>query len=71
MKYYAILTTNTRMIVLSVAVLIDIVPIYFATEICVINLIMILVTMYQERSSAQLQRLVKERTSGVTARVPA
>lgn len=54
MKWYAVLTTNTRMIVMSVAVLIDFVPLYFTVEIIVINLIMILVTMHQERLSAQL-----------------
>ncbi len=61
MKYYAVLTTNTRMIVMSVAVLIDLVPAYFATEIVVINLIMILVTMHQERLSASLLAMIEER----------
>jgi hypothetical protein len=58
MKYYAILTTNTRMIVMSVAVLCDKVPIYFAVEILVINLIMVLVTMHQEKLSAVLLSMI-------------
>lgn len=62
MKYYAILTTNTRMIVMSVAVLINFVPLYFATEIIVINAIMIAVTMYQEKISAQLLATIEHRT---------
>jgi phosphatidylglycerophosphate synthase len=61
MKWYAVLTTNTRMIVMSVAVLIDLVPLYFATEVLVINLIMILVTMHQERLSARLIGQMEER----------
>ncbi len=65
MKYYAILTTNTRMIVMSVAVLINFVPLYFATEIIVINAIMIAVTMYQEKISAQLLAMIEHRTVSV------
>ena len=60
MKWYAVLTTNTRMIVMSVAVLIDFVPLYFVTEIVVINLIMILVTMHQEKLSVQLLAQIEE-----------
>ena len=61
MKYYAILTTNTRMIVMSVAVLNDIVQLYFTTEIVVFNLIMVLVTMHQEKLSAQLYAQIDKR----------
>ncbi|HTK80687.1 MAG TPA: CDP-alcohol phosphatidyltransferase family protein [Bacteroidota bacterium] len=61
MKWYAVLTTNTRMIVMSVAVLINFVPLYFLTEIIVINLIMILVTMHQEKLSARLLELIGSR----------
>jgi hypothetical protein len=61
MKYYAILTTNTRMIVMAIAILIDIVPLYFVAEIIVINLIMVFVTAHQERLSAGLIVLVNER----------
>lgn len=65
MKYYAILTTNTRMIVMSIAVLINFVPLYFATEIIVINAIMIAVTMYQEKISTQLLAMIEHRTVNV------
>ncbi len=61
MKYYAVLTTNTRMIVMSLAVLLDFVPLYFATEIIVINLIMIATTIRQERLSAELTSMVEAR----------
>ena len=61
MKYYAILTTNTRMIVMSVAVLVDVVPVYFAAEVIVINLIMIATTVRQERFSAELTAMVEAR----------
>lgn len=54
MKYYAVLTTNTRMIIMAVCVLTDHVPWYFAGEVLGINLVMVLVTMYQERLSAEL-----------------
>ncbi len=61
MKYYAILTTNTRMIVMSIAVLIDFVPLYFGTEIIIINLIMIFTTMHQEKLSGQLLEMIERR----------
>ncbi|HJV33101.1 MAG TPA: CDP-alcohol phosphatidyltransferase family protein, partial [Patescibacteria group bacterium] len=61
MKYYAVLTTNTRMIVMSAAVLLDVVPLYFATEIVVINLIMVGTTVRQERLSAELTAMVEAR----------
>ncbi|MBI1803641.1 MAG: CDP-alcohol phosphatidyltransferase family protein [Ignavibacteriae bacterium] len=60
MKYYAALTTNTRMIVMSICVLADVVPVYFVTEIVGINLVMILVTMHQEQLSARLIEMVDE-----------
>jgi phosphatidylglycerophosphate synthase len=61
MKYYAILTTNTRMIALSLFVLLDRVPLYFVTEIVAINLVMIGVTIRQERLSAHLLTMIDER----------
>jgi len=61
MKYYAILTTNTRMIFLSLFVLVDFVPGYFLTEIVGINLVMIFVTRHQEKLSAGLLTMVEER----------
>lgn len=59
MKYYAVLTTNTRMIVMAVCVLLDFVPGYFVAEIIGINLIMVLVTMHQERLSARLLGMIE------------
>lgn len=54
MKYYAILTTNIRMIIMAVCVVLDVVPVYFFIEIFGINLVMVAVTMYQEKLSARL-----------------
>jgi hypothetical protein len=61
MKYYAVLTTNTRMIVMSVAVLIDNVPLYFVTEIVLINILMVVVTRHQEKLSVQLLAQIEDR----------
>jgi hypothetical protein len=61
MKYFALLTTNTRMMVMSVAVLIDAVPMYFATEIIAMNLILVLVTMHQKTLNAQLLTEIEKR----------
>ena len=61
MKYYAVLTTNTRMIIMSICVLTDHVPLYFIVEIFGINLIMVLVTMHQEKLSVQLLEMVEGR----------
>jgi hypothetical protein len=60
MKYYAILTTNTRMIVMFFAVVFDIVPLYFITEIVAINSVMIYVTRRQERLSARLVTFIDQ-----------
>ena len=57
MKYYAILTTNIRMIIMALCVILDAIPLYFFIEIIGINLVMVLVTMVQEKRSA---RLLKE-----------
>jgi hypothetical protein len=61
MKYYAVLTTNTRMFVMAAAVLADMVPLYFWTEVVAINLVMVLTTIRQERISAELRRMVEAR----------
>jgi len=62
MKYYAILTTNTRMIVMAMCVLLDDVPLYFFVEVIGINLVMVLVTMHQEKLSAQLLQHIEEQS---------
>lgn len=54
LKYYSILTTNIRMILMAACVIADLVPLYFAFEIVGINLVMVLVTMRQEKISASL-----------------
>jgi phosphatidylglycerophosphate synthase len=61
MKYYAILTTNTRMIVLAACVLLDVPWLYFATEVVGINAVMVLVTAHQERLSAGLSAEIDAR----------
>jgi hypothetical protein len=61
MKYFALLATNTRMMVMSVAVLIDAVPMYFATEIIAINLILVSVTLHQKTLNAQLLTEIEKR----------
>ena len=58
MKYYAVLTTNTRMIIMAICVLSNRVPWYFVAEIGVINFVMFLVTMHQEKLSAVLYRQI-------------
>jgi hypothetical protein len=61
MKYYAILTTNTRMFVMAFAVLADVVPVYFITEVVLINLVALAVTVHQERLSANLTAMIEAR----------
>jgi hypothetical protein len=61
MKYYAILTTNTRMIVMACCVILNHVSMYFWIELVVINLIMVLVTNHQEKLSKQLLMQIDER----------
>jgi CDP-alcohol phosphatidyltransferase len=61
MKYFALLTTNTRMLVVSVAVLIDAVPMYLATEIIALNLVLVVVTMRQKTVNAQLLSEIERR----------
>jgi phosphatidylglycerophosphate synthase len=61
MKYFALLATNTRMMVMWVAVLIDAVPMYFATEIIAINLILVLVTLHQKTLNTQLLTEIEKR----------
>ena len=61
MKYYAVLTTNTRMFVMMAAVLLDVPWVYFATEIVAINVVMVFVTRRQEAISARLLSSIEER----------
>ncbi len=59
MKYYAILTTNTRMIVMAVCVLIDQPALFFAVEVVLLNAVMVGVTMYQEKLSRSLTAMIE------------
>jgi phosphatidylglycerophosphate synthase len=61
MKYYAILTTNTRMIILSLCVLINLPSYYFWAELIAINLVMIFVTIHQEKLSGYLFEQIEKR----------
>jgi hypothetical protein len=61
MKYYAILTTNTRMIVMAACVLLDVPWLYFLVEVAGINAVMLFVTARQERLSAALLRGIESR----------
>jgi phosphatidylglycerophosphate synthase len=61
MKYYAILTTNTRMFVMMGAVLLDIPWVYFAVEIVAINAVLIYVIRRQEGVSAGLSEEIDAR----------
>jgi hypothetical protein len=65
MKYYAILTTNTRMIAMSVCVLIDQPLAYFFVEAGAINIVMIVLNLYQERISRRLTHEIE--VHGATA----
>ena len=59
MKYYAILTTNTRMIAMSICVLIDQPMWYFIVEAIAINIVMVFLTIYQEGLSKKLCREIE------------
>lgn len=61
LKYYAVLTTNTRIILLFICVMLDFVWVYFLLEIVVFNALMVLVTMYQEKLSASLLKQIEKR----------
>ncbi|MGE5314006.1 MAG: CDP-alcohol phosphatidyltransferase family protein [Acidobacteriota bacterium] len=57
-KYYNILTTNTRMAVLFVAVLADVIPLYFAFEIVVLNLLLAAVLLRQSAINRTLHEKI-------------
>jgi phosphatidylglycerophosphate synthase len=61
MKYYAILTTNTRMFVMMGAVLLDVPWVYFAAEIILINAVLLYVIRRQEGVSAWLSAEIDAR----------
>jgi phosphatidylglycerophosphate synthase len=53
-KYYNILTTNTRMIVLFIALLISYIPLFFIFEITLLNFLLAYVIYKHEKNSEQL-----------------
>jgi hypothetical protein len=54
LKYYNFITTNTRMIALFCSLLINNVFLYFLFELVVLNGVLVVVTIYQERLNARL-----------------
>jgi phosphatidylglycerophosphate synthase len=54
LKYYNFITTNTRMIALFVALVIDKVYLYFAFEMILLNAVLLAVTIRQERTNRQM-----------------
>jgi phosphatidylglycerophosphate synthase len=58
LKYYNILTTNTRMIVLFISVLSGYVFIYFAFELTVLNILLLLVIIKQEKNNKMLTQKI-------------
>lgn len=60
-KYYNFITTNTRMIFLFIALLIDKVWAYFAFEIIVLNAVLLGLTIHQERLNARLATAIEDR----------
>lgn len=58
-KYYNILTTNTRMIALFLFVLIDFLSFFFAFELVVLNSLLVWVMVRQERINASLLQTVE------------
>lgn len=61
-KYYNILTTNTRMVVLFIALLIEYVQLYFYFEIFILNILLLYVVLKQESISRKtISELYKQR----------
>ena len=54
LKYYNIITSNTRMIALFCSLLIDNVLLYFLFELVVLNGVLLVLTIYQEKMNARL-----------------
>jgi phosphatidylglycerophosphate synthase len=61
-KYYAMLTTNTRVIIMAVCVLINQVQLYFWAEVVALNAVMVIVTVHQEDVSKMLLRQIDMET---------
>lgn len=61
-KYYAMLTTNTRVIIMAVCVLCNQVQLYFWAEVVGLNAVMVIVTVYQENLNKMLLRRIDMET---------
>ncbi len=59
-KYYNILTSNTRMFVLFIAVLINIIPLYFIFEIVCLNLLLVYVVIRHEANCKSILAQARE-----------
>jgi phosphatidylglycerophosphate synthase len=62
LKYYNVLTTNTRMIALFISIALDKVYLYFAFEIVALNLLLVIVTVVQERRNGFLVEMLRLRS---------
>lgn len=65
LKYYNMLTSNTRMIALFTSIILDRVYLYLIFEILVLNGLLFIVTLIQERKNASLVKDVVEFSEGV------
>ena len=59
LKYYNFITTNTRIIALFIALFINRVFLYFAFELIVLNAVLFILTLYQEKLNARLLRMIE------------
>lgn len=63
-KYYNILTTNTRMLVLFISILIKVLPLYFLFEFTVLNFLLIYVVLTHEQNSEFILKSVVNSNAG-------
>ena len=61
LKYYNMITTNTRVIALFLSLLIDRVILYLAFELIVLNAVLIILTVNQEKLNARLLQAIETR----------
>lgn len=65
-KYYNILTTNTRMIVLFISILVNFLPLYFIFEFTILNFLLVYVVFRHERNSKHILDTIQPLNLGVT-----
>jgi hypothetical protein len=66
-KYYNILTTNTRMIVLIISLLIGRPFYYFVFEFVILNLLLVFVLIKQDKNNRDLKKLIEFKTGELNA----